>query len=104
MPLDLVTIPCRQDNYAYLLHDPKTGATALIDAPEAAPILAALSVRGWQLGQILITHHHTDHVEGVAELRAATGAQVLDAAADAHRLPPLDRTLAPGDVEHARVA
>ena len=97
MPLDLVTIPCRQDNYAYLIHDPQSGATALIDAPEAAPILAALSVRGWQLGQIFITHHHTDHVEGVAELRAATGAQVSGAAADAHRLPPLDRALVPGD-------
>lgn len=97
MPLELITIPCLSDNYAYLLHDAATGDTALVDAPEAGPILAALQARGWRLGQILITHHHNDHIGGVADLVAATGAQVLGAAADAHRLPPLDRALAEGD-------
>lgn len=97
MPLELVTIPCLKDNYAYLIHDEATGATALIDAPEAAPILATLAARGWRLDQILITHHHGDHIEGVAEITAATGAQVLGAKADAHRLPPLNRALAEGD-------
>ncbi len=97
MPLELITIPCLSDNYAYLLHDAATGDTALVDAPEAGPILAALSARGWRLGQILITHHHADHIDGVADIVAATGARVLGAAADAHRLPPLDRALAEGD-------
>lgn len=97
MTLELVTIPCRTDNYAYLLHDAASGDTALIDAPEAAPILAALRSRGWALRQIMITHHHGDHIDGVAELVAATGAQVLGAKADAHRLPPLARSLAEGD-------
>jgi hydroxyacylglutathione hydrolase len=95
---EIVTIPCLQDNYAYLLHDPATGRTALIDAPEAAPIEAALSDRGWQLTDILITHHHWDHVDGVEALRSATGAKVWGAAADAHRLPPLDHALAEGDL------
>jgi hydroxyacylglutathione hydrolase len=93
MPLDLVTIPCLSDNYVYLLHDPVSGETACVDAPVAAPILAALRERGWRLTHILLTHHHADHVEGVEELRAATGARVLGAAADAHRLPPLDLAL-----------
>lgn len=97
MPLDIRVIRCRTDNYAYLLHDPASGETALVDAPEAAPILAALKDTGWSLGQILITHHHADHVEGVEELRAATGARVLGAGEDVHRLPPLDRELAGGD-------
>lgn len=95
MTLDLVTIPCRQDNYAYLLHDAATGATALVDAPEAAPIEAALAARGWRLTDILVTHHHGDHVEAVEALRG--GARVIGAAADAHRLPPLDLALAEGD-------
>lgn len=95
--LDLVTIPCLADNYAYLIHDAASGQTALIDAPEAAPILAALAERGWTLGQILLTHHHSDHVQGVAALVAATGAAVLGAKADAHRLPPLTRALVEGD-------
>ena len=74
MPLDLVTIPCLSDNYAFLIHDPASGETAVIDVPDAAPILNALHQRGWALSQILLTHHHADHIQGVAELRAATGA------------------------------
>ena len=93
MPLELVTIPCLADNYAYLVHDPASGATAVVDVPEAAPILATLSARGWQLTDIWLTHHHNDHIDGVPALRAATGAKVTGAAADAHRLPPLDHAL-----------
>jgi len=93
MALELVTIPCRTDNYAYLVHDAASGQTAAIDVPDAAPILAELHARGWELSDILITHHHDDHISGVQALREATGAMVLGAAADAHRLPPLDYAL-----------
>lgn len=95
--LDLVTVPCLTDNYAYLLHDRATGTTAVIDVPDAAPILAALATRGWRADLVLLTHHHPDHVQGVADLRAAQPTCVIGAAADAHRLPPLDRAVAPGD-------
>ena len=97
MPLELVTVPCLTDNYAYLLHDAASGHTTLIDAPEAAPILAALAARGWRLDQILLTHHHSDHIQGVPSIVAATAATVLGAQADAHRLPPLSRALKEGD-------
>jgi hydroxyacylglutathione hydrolase len=93
MALELVTIPCRSDNYAYLVHDAESGQTAVIDVPDAAPILAELRARGWELSDILITHHHDDHISGVQSLRESTGAMVLGAAADAHRLPPLDYAL-----------
>ena len=93
----IVTIPCLKDNYAFLLHDPATGATAVVDVPEAPPIQAALAERGWTLSDIVLTHHHWDHVDGVADLLAATGAKVWGASADAHRLPPLDHALAEGD-------
>ena len=91
--LDLVTVPCLADNYAYLIHDPDTGQTAVIDVPEPGPILAALNAHQWRLTDILITHHHDDHIQGVDTLRAQTGAMVLGAAADAHRLPRLDLAL-----------
>ena len=97
MPLQIVTVPCLSDNYAYLAHDVATGATAVIDVPEAAPVLNAMAQRGWKASHILITHHHGDHIEGVETLAAATGARVIGAAADAHRLPPLDEPVAPGD-------
>ena len=98
MAFELVTIPCLSDNYAYLIHDPASGETALVDAPEAEPVLRELEQRGWRLGHILLTHHHHDHVGGVAALRAAHGARVIGAQADAHRLPPLDLAVAEGDV------
>lgn len=95
--LDLLTIPCLKDNYAYLLHDAATGHTTLVDAPEAAPILAALKARDWTLSQIVLTHHHSDHIQGVPDLVEATGAAVLGAMADAHRMPALARALVEGD-------
>jgi hydroxyacylglutathione hydrolase len=98
MPLEIVTVPCRTDNYAFLLHNADTGQTALVDAPEVPAIEAALKVRGWELSDILITHHHGDHIDGVEALRAMSGARVIGAAADAHRLPPLDLALTEGDV------
>ncbi len=101
MPLEIVTVPCLTDNYAYLAHDPASGTTALVDVPEAAPILRAAEERGWSIDEVLITHHHPDHVQGLDEIRDAFPAvKVLGAAADAHRLPPLDRQLAEGDAVH----
>ena len=87
-PFELVVVPCLSDNYVFLLHNADTGETALIDAPEASPIADALAARGWVLTDILLTHHHYDHIDGVEELRG--NARVIGAAADAHRLPALD--------------
>ncbi|WP_265500502.1 hydroxyacylglutathione hydrolase [Paracoccus beibuensis] len=95
MPLDLVTLRCLKDNYAYLLHG--DAGTVLIDAPEAMPVLTELNARGWGLDAILLTHHHDDHVQGVPQIVAETGARVIGADADAHRLPPLDLRIRPGE-------
>jgi hydroxyacylglutathione hydrolase len=96
MPLEIVTVPCLSDNYAYLLRDEATGKVGLVDAPEAAPIETALKAKGWGLDLILITHHHNDHIGGVEALRAGFGARVAGAAADRRRLPPLDVALEDG--------
>lgn len=98
MALEIVTIPCLADNYAFLLHDDDTGTTALFDAPEDAPILKALSDRGWSLDMICITHHHFDHVDGLEGILAQHPAKVIGATADAHRLPTLDQQVTEGDV------
>ena len=97
MTLDILTIPCLSDNYAYLAHDSATGETALIDAPEAGPILAALDESGWTLSHVLITHHHADHVDGLSSILARHPATVIGAKADEHRLPDLDVSVTEGD-------
>ncbi len=97
MTLDVRVIPCRSDNYAYLIHEPASGLTGVVDVPDSTPVLAELRDRGLGLDQILLTHHHLDHVEGVAALRAETGAKVVGAAKDAHRLPPLDIAVTAGE-------
>jgi len=97
MSIEIATIPALSDNYIFLIHDPDSRETACIDVPDAAPVLEALSARGWSLTHILLTHHHWDHIDGVEDLRKATGAKVIGAAADANRLPPLDQTVAEGD-------
>ncbi|MBV6636959.1 MAG: MBL fold metallo-hydrolase, partial [Mameliella sp.] len=94
MPLEIVTVPCLSDNYAYLVHGPD--GVALIDAPEAGPIIEALEARGWSLGVIMITHHHHDHVGGVAELREKYGCPVMGPKAEVDKLPKLDMALDPG--------
>jgi hydroxyacylglutathione hydrolase len=94
--VEMVVVPCLEDNYAFLVHNGETGETALIDAPDAPPVQAVLDARGWTLTDILITHHHWDHIDGLAPLRGT--ARVIGAAADAHRLPDLDLAVAEGDV------
>lgn len=97
MPLDIQTVPCLSDNYAYILRDTATGTVAIVDVPEAAPLIAALAARALTPDLILITHHHDDHIQGVEELRTKYGCKVVGGKADSHRLPDLDRAVADGD-------
>jgi hydroxyacylglutathione hydrolase len=90
---------CLTDNYGVLVHDPATGATATIDAPEPGPILAALAERGWRLTDALITHHHADHIQGVPPLKERFPAlRVTGPAKEASRIPFLDIEVREGDV------
>ena len=61
---------CLQDNFGVLVHLPESGRTIAFDVPEAAPYLKALADTGWTLTDILITHHHFDHVQGLEALKA----------------------------------
>jgi len=97
MPVEIVTVPCLSDNYAFLIHNADNGETALVDAPEAAPIKAALTARGWTLSDVLITHHHDDHTQGLGPLRDTYAPRVIGCGADAHRLPALDLAVTDGD-------
>ncbi|MDH7799700.1 MULTISPECIES: hydroxyacylglutathione hydrolase [unclassified Beijerinckia] len=89
---------CLQDNFGVLIHDPATGATASIDAPEAGPILAALAEKGWTLTDILVTHHHDDHIGGIPALREKfPKVRVVGPAPDRERVPGADVYVGEGD-------
>src|SRR6516162_11865611 len=88
---------CLKDNYGVLVHDPATGATAAIDAPEAAPVEAALAATGWKLTDILVTHHHGDHTAGIAELKRRHHCRVVAPRREAMKIPDVDTTVGEGD-------
>ncbi|MBV9756051.1 MAG: hydroxyacylglutathione hydrolase [Alphaproteobacteria bacterium] len=97
MTVSVEPVAILSDNYAWLLRDGATGAVAIVDPAEAGPIEAAIDRAGGRLDLILLTHHHADHVGATDPIRARYGAPVVGAAADAHRLPRLDRAVAEGD-------
>lgn len=97
MPAETRLFLCLKDNYGVLLHDPESGATASIDAPEAAAVEAALKATGWKLTDILVTHHHADHTDGIIELKEKYKCRVVAPAAEAEKIPAVDLTVREGD-------
>jgi hydroxyacylglutathione hydrolase len=98
MTAEIRLFTCLTDNFGYLIHDSATKATASIDAPEAGPIIAALEREGWNLTDILITHHHHDHVGGVAELKQKYGCRVVAPHDKTTAIANVDLRAANGDV------
>ena len=93
MALQIEQFMCRTDNFGVLLHDPDSRETALIDAPEEAPILAAIERTGWTLTVLLITHHHADHVEANLALKKRFGLKIIGPKAEADKIPGIDETV-----------
>lgn len=88
---------CRSDNFGVILHDPMTGETASIDAPDGERIAARLDSGNWSLTHLLITHHHPDHVEGIPALAKSGSVEVIGPAAEADKINGLTRTVDDGD-------
>jgi hydroxyacylglutathione hydrolase len=89
---------CRTDNFGVLIHDGATGATAAIDAPDAAAVLAGLETKGWKLTDILVTHRHGDHVEGIPGLKARfPTARVVAPSKEAAQIGRVDLPVSEGD-------
>ncbi|MDO9240875.1 MAG: hydroxyacylglutathione hydrolase [Methylicorpusculum sp.] len=92
--LDIIQIPVLNDNYIYLLHDPASKETAVVDPALASPVLERLDQQGWKLNYIFNTHHHQDHVGGNLELKTQTGCRIIGAYKDRQRIPGIDKTVA----------
>ena len=95
--IEIVRLPVLSDNYVWLAHEPVSGETMVVDPAVAAPVLEAADARGWRITQIWNTHWHPDHTGGNAEIKAATGCTITGPAAEAARIPTLDRTVQEGD-------
>jgi hydroxyacylglutathione hydrolase len=95
--LDIDLFSCLSDNFGALIHDPATGLTAAIDAPEEGPILEALERRGWTLSHILITHHHHDHVGAIEPLASRFKLEVIGPDGEKDKIAGLTRTVKDGE-------
>ncbi|ALN19532.1 hydroxyacylglutathione hydrolase [Ectopseudomonas mendocina] len=94
--IQIDALPAFNDNYIWLLQDTDTRRCAVVDPGDAAPVQAWLEAHPqWQLSDILITHHHFDHVGGVEKLKSATGARVAGPAAE--KIPARDLDLNDND-------
>jgi hydroxyacylglutathione hydrolase len=90
---------CLKDNFGALIHDSATGATASIDAPDADAVIAAAAAQGWEVTDLLVTHHHADHVQGLPGLKARfPKLRVAGPAKEAARIGRLDVPLVEGDL------
>ncbi|MDU9408193.1 hydroxyacylglutathione hydrolase [Pseudomonas sp. zfem001] len=94
--IQIDALPAFNDNYIWLLQDARSKRCAVVDPGDAAPVMAWLEARpDWTLSDILITHHHFDHVGGVETLKKATGARVAGPAAE--KIPARDLDLSDND-------
>jgi hydroxyacylglutathione hydrolase len=97
MALEIVRIPVLSDNYVWLVREPESGETMAVDPAVAEPVLDEAQARGWTITQIWNTHWHPDHTGGNAAIKEATGCTITGPAAEAERIPTLDRKVAEGD-------
>jgi len=91
--LAITPLPAFNDNYLWLLA--RGGRAAVVDPGDAAPVAQALAERGLILDAILVTHHHGDHVGGVAALAARGSVTVYGPRGES--IPRRDVALADGD-------
>jgi len=96
MTIKIDQFMCREDNFGVLIHDPESGQTALIDAPQEAPILAAVERTGWKPSLLLITHHHADHVEANLALKKRFSLKIVGPEAEKAKIPGIDETVGEG--------
>lgn len=97
MALEIVRVPVLSDNYVWLVHEPMSGETMVVDPAVAPPVLEKAEELGWKISQIWNTHWHPDHTGGNAEIKEVTGCTITGPAAEAERIPTLDVQVKGGD-------
>ena len=96
--LQIEQFMCLSDNFGVVIHDPESGRTASIDAPDAATIADVVRSKGWALTDIMTTHHHHDHTGGNLALKQEFGCRITGPKGEADKIPGIDEALGEGDV------
>ena len=97
MALEIIRIPVLSDNYVWLVHEPTSGETMVVDPAVAEPVLTEADKHGWRITHIWNTHWHPDHTGGNAAIKEATGCTVTGPEAECARIPTLDVRVKEGD-------
>ena len=88
--MQITSVPCLSDNYAYIVIDNNSKTIGVVDPSEASPIISFLNKKNLKLNYILNTHHHFDHIGGNAELKKIYKAKIVGFYGDKHRIPGID--------------
>lgn len=95
--LEIIRIPVLSDNYVWLVHEPASKETMVVDPAVTEPVLDEAKKRGWKITQIWNTHWHPDHTGGNAAIKEATGCHITGPEAEQARIPTLDTMVKEGD-------
>jgi hydroxyacylglutathione hydrolase len=97
MALRIERIPTLNDNYTYLAICEASGEAAVVDAPEADPVVARVEAAGVRVTKLLTTHHHGDHCMANPALAERYAVPVFGHVSDAGRIPGFTDGLEEGD-------
>ena len=96
--IQIDALPAFSDNYIWLLQDTAKRRCAVVDPGDAAPVEAWLAANpDWVLEDILVTHHHNDHVEANLALKKRFGVEIIGPEDEKSKIPGIDRTVSHGD-------
>jgi len=95
--IEIISIPALTDNYIWIIHNTETNLTSVIDPAEAKPVEKVLYEKGWELNQIINTHHHYDHTNGNRDLKNNWKAELIAPKLEEEKIDNIDLKISDGE-------
>jgi len=80
-------LPCLKDNYIFIIYFPEVSQTIVVDPAQSDIVIQFLESKGLELNEIWVTHHHSDHIGGVIDLKKYYNCEVRGAVSIPGRIP-----------------
>ncbi len=96
--LEINIIDAFSDNYIYLIRNEEKNITSVVDPGESTPVIKFLNTRGWNLDEIINTHHHHDHIGGNTELLEIYKSKLIAPIYDKTRISNIDISVSDNDI------